>query len=202
MHQPVEHKHLNPDDIADFFRQTGKFVLTFTGYSGSGYEDEQAMLDLAEQVLARFDPADTLVNIGATPDGIGAVYVLAKQEGFDTTGIVSSQALECGAALSPCVDHVFYVEDATWGGRLPESDALSPTSTLMVGVSHAMIGIGGSVVARDEMLAAREAGKPVHFFAADMHHDNALAAARKRGLPPPVDFSGAAAAAFAPTDTA
>ncbi|WP_227817893.1 hypothetical protein [Nitrogeniibacter aestuarii] len=193
MHQPTEHKHLSPREIAEFFQRSGKFVLTFTGYSGSGYEDEEAMLDIAEQVLNQFDPADTLINIGATADGIGAVYLLAKQEGFATTGIVSSQALLSGASLSPCVDDVFYVEDDTWGGCLPESNDLSPTSTAMVAVSHAMIGIGGSVVARDELLAAREAGKPVHFFAADMNHQRAIDNAKRAGAPMPNDFGGAAA---------
>jgi len=37
-----------------------------------------AMLASAERVMSEFDPAGTIVNIGATPEGIGAVYELAK----------------------------------------------------------------------------------------------------------------------------
>ena len=37
------------------------------------------MLAGAERVLSEFDPGRTIVNIGATPDGIGAVYELAKR---------------------------------------------------------------------------------------------------------------------------
>jgi len=193
MHRPTEHKHLSPREIAEFFARTGKFVLTFTGYSGSGYENEEAMLDTAEQVLAQFDPEDTLVNIGATPDGIGAVYVLAKQEGFDTVGIVSTQALKYDAAPSPCVDHVFYVEDEFWGGFIPGTERLSATSALMVEVSDLIIGIGGGEATRDELTAARDAGKPVQFFAADMHRQRAIDRAVRTGSPVPTDFRGAAA---------
>jgi len=182
-----------PAEIADFFAATGKFVLTFIGYSGAGYEDESAMLDLAEQVLSRFDPAETLVNIGATPDGIGAVYFLAKQEGFETSGIVSTQALDYAAALSPCVDHAFYVEDRTWGGFLPGTQQLSPTSAAMVDVSDLIIAIGGGEVARDELIAAHAMGKAVRLFAADMNHAKALESARKKGQDVPTRFDGATA---------
>ncbi len=103
-------------DIKSFFQGKQKTVLTFVGYSGAGYEDEASMLEQAERVLGEFDPAKTVVNIGATPEGIGAIYELAKRKGFLTTGIVSSQATRYNVKLSPYVDHAFYVEDPTWGG--------------------------------------------------------------------------------------
>jgi hypothetical protein len=181
-----------PAEIADFFARQEKSVVTFVGYSGAGYQDEAAMLARAASLLQGFDPAGTIVNIGATPDGIGAVYVLAKQRGFTTTGIVSTQAKEYGAGFSDCVDRVFYVEDATWGGFLADGDRLSPTSEAMVASSDLMIGIGGGEVARDELLAARRAGKQVRYFAADMNHARAREKARKKNLPEPTDFRGAA----------
>jgi len=115
---------------------------------------------------------------------------------------VSTQAQAWETGVSPCVDHVCYVEDGSWAGRLPDSDTRSPTSTVMVEVSEAIIGVGGDLVARDEMLAARAAGKPVHFFPADMKHHKAIEAAAKRGHPAPDDFSSAAATAFAHTQDA
>ena len=39
-------------------------------------------------------------------------------------------AREGGEALSPCVDQVFFVRDATWGGRLPGSKRLAAISGL------------------------------------------------------------------------
>jgi hypothetical protein len=171
-------------------------VLTFVGYSGAGYENQAAVLGEAERILAEFDPKKAIVNIGATPEGIGAVYELAKRKGFVTTGIVSTEAKEHNVALSPYVDHVFYVEDATWGGNLKGTDRLSPTSQAMVENSDIIVGIGGGEVARDELLAAKRSGKTVRFLPADMNHHRAQEAARRKGLPLPTDFRGLAHTAF------
>ncbi len=132
-----------------------------------------------------------MINIGATAEGIGAVYPLAKQMGFTTVDIVSSLARDHGVAFSPCVDHVFVVKDATWGGRLPGQRALSPTSRALVETSKAVVGVGGGEVARDELVAAREARKSVWFVLTDMNHALAREKARRQGLAPPSDFRGA-----------
>jgi hypothetical protein len=187
-----------PRAVAEFVAASGMSMLTFVGYSGAGYEDEAAMRALARLELARYDPARTMVNIGATASGIGAVYELARERGFFTLGIVSSLARDGGAMLSPCVDAVFFVRDTVWGGRLPGQTALSPTSAAIVANSVAMVGIGGGEVARDEMLAARAAGKSVRFIPADMNHRIALDKAQARGQPLPSDFRGAAHLALQP----
>jgi hypothetical protein len=187
-----------PRTVAEFVAASGMGMLSFVGYSGAGYQDEAAMRALARRELARFDPARTLVNIGGTAAGIGAVYELARERGFFTLGIVSSLARDGGEALSPCVDAVFFVRDTVWGGRLPGQAALSPTSAAMVANSVAVVGIGGGEVARDELLAARAAGKSVRFIPADMNHRIALDKARAKGQPPPSDFRGAAHLALQP----
>jgi NADPH:quinone reductase-like Zn-dependent oxidoreductase len=156
------------------------------------------MLKRAGRALDGLNPKRAVVNIGATAQGIGAVYELAKRRGFTTTGIVSSLAKEQGVALSRCVDHVFYVKDAAWGGLVPDTTLLTPTSEAMVGVSHVLVAIGGGEVARDELLAARRMGKPVSFVPADMNHRLALDKAASKGLPAPTDFRGAAHAALLP----
>ncbi len=179
-----------------YFAGRKKSVLSFLGYSGSGYEDEAAMLEHAAQVLNEADPRTTLVNIGATPDGIGAVYALARRLGFETTGIVSTQARENGVLSSPFVDVVFEVQDDTWGGFIKGTTRLSPTSQTIVDCSDRLVAIGGGEVARDELLVAQQHGKPTQFIAADMNHAAARAKAAKSGLPTPTDFSGPAAAAL------
>jgi hypothetical protein len=184
------------EEMKAFFQGTGKTVLTFVGYSGVDYEDQGAMLTHAEHILSQFDPAKTIVNIGATSEGIGRVYEIARHKGFVTTGIVSTQAKQAKVPLSPYVDFVFYVQDATWGGNLVGTDRLSPTSEAMVENSNIVVGFGGGEIARDELLAAKKAGKQVRFFAADMNHQKAQEAAKQKGLPPPTDFGGAAAAMF------
>lgn len=194
--QPSTVREATPEEVRAFFQSKGMEVLTFLGYSGAGYEDEAAMLDQATGVLGQFDPKNTIVNIGATAEGIGAVYRVAKERGFATSGIVSTQARENKVPLSPCVDIVFYVEDATWGGILPGTDRLSPTSTAMVEASDVLVAIGGGEVARDELAAAKRSGKRVQFIPADMNHQIARDKAMKKGQPPPKDFRGAAAALF------
>jgi len=184
-------------EIHDYLRGRGLTLLTFVGYSGAGYEDEAAMRAQAAQVLRQHDPRTTMVNIGATAAGIGAVYPIAKAQGFATLGIVSSLAREGGDSLSPCVDVVFFVQDSSWGGRLPNANSLAPTSAAIVANSQAIVGIGGGEIARDEMLAARAAGKPVNFISADMNHRIARDKASAKGQPEPGDFRGAAHAALA-----
>ncbi len=186
------------EEVRTFFREQDKQVLTFIGYSGAGYEDPKEMIAQAEATLRAYDPAKTLVNIGATPDGIGAVYALAKRLGFVTTGVVSSVAREHQVKLSPHVDHVFYIKDTTWGGFQPGTETLSPTSQAMVENSEALVAIGGGEVGRDELMAARRLSKPLRFIAADMNYRKALAKARKKGQPAPTDLRGAAHAVFGP----
>jgi hypothetical protein len=63
-------KNATSEEIKAFFKSAKKTVLTFVGYSGSGYEDQASMLQQAERILGEFDPKKTIVNIGATPEGI------------------------------------------------------------------------------------------------------------------------------------
>jgi hypothetical protein len=193
---PVLREASSPQ-IEDFVRGKAMRVLTFVGYSGAGYEDPAAMRAAAEQVLSRHDPARTLVNIGGTAVGIGAVYELAKRRGFGTMGIVSTLARDSGDALSPCVDWVFFVRDDRWGGLLPGSTELSPTSAAIVANSHEMIAIGGGEIARDELRGARQAGKLLSIFAADMNHRIARDKATAKGQSAPTDFRGAVDTDFA-----
>ena len=195
--KPAIVKETTPAEIRAFFDSRGMQTLTFMGFSGAEYEQPASMLALAGQTLDKYTPQKTIVLIGATREGIGAVYDLAKSKGFTTAGIVSSQAKANNVPFSPCVDHVFVVEDATWGGVDPKTKRLSPTSAAVVENSDVMVAFGGGDIARDELTAARRAGKPVEFHAADMNHKIALERAKQRGEPAPADFSGSAAAVFA-----
>jgi hypothetical protein len=194
---PSQIRKGDADVIASHVKATGKRVLTFVGYSGAGYQDPDALMREASRILDRHDPALNLINSGGTAEGIGQIYELAKAKGFETIGIVSSLARQEQVPLSACVDTVFFVKDSTWGGELPQGKGLSPTSSAIVYNSDALVGIGGGEVARDELLAARRAGKPVTFIPADMNHQLAREKARSKGQPEPTEFGGAAAAALA-----
>jgi hypothetical protein len=189
---PTQTHDATSADIRAFAEGQGRQIFTFAGFSGTGYEDEAAMRAHAERVLQAQDPARVMVNVGATAEGIGAVYELAKRRGFTTLGIVSSRAREQQVPLSPCVDHVFFVRDSSWGGQREDGGGLSPTSAAIVENSAAFVAIGGGDIARDEALAARRAGKPVSFIPADMNHEAARKKAREKGEPEPTDFKGSA----------
>ncbi len=194
-HEPTVKTATSPE-IRAFFQGAGKTVVTFVGYSGAGYENPAAMLAAAEQVLSKYDPKTTIVNIGATEEGIGAIYELAEHRDFPTTGIVSTQAKKVDAKVAAHCDYVFYVEDDTWGGFLKGTETLSPTSAAMVENSTVIVAIGGGEVARDELIAAKRAGKKVQFIPADMNHQLAIEAAERKGLPMPTDFGGAVQSMF------
>jgi hypothetical protein len=66
----------------------------------------------------------------------------------------------------------------------------------MIDSSDVLIGIGGNEVARDELLAGRNLGKPLQFFPAEMNHEWAIGNAKKAGLPPPASFMGSAHEVF------
>jgi hypothetical protein len=183
---------MKPEEAVSFIRGLGKTMLTFYGFSGLGYEDEQEMLGIARDVLSKYSPQTTLVNIGASSTGIGAIYPLAKSMGYETAGIISTEALEYLEEISEAVDHICFIEDNQWGGKLPNSSELSPTSRAMVECSDILVGIGGGGISLDEMLAGHEQGKEILYFPADMNHERASRQAEKKGLPPPQSFKGAA----------
>jgi hypothetical protein len=180
--------NMTAEEVIAFFLRQRKTVLTFYGYSGMGYEDEKGMLAIARKVLSGYSPETTLVNIGVTSVGIGAVYPLAKSMGFETAGIVTSLALEYPAGISESVDHICFVKDAQWGGNLPDTHELSPTSRAMVECSDILVGIGGGGISEAEMLAGKAQGKPVYFYPADKNHAYAISYAKRMGLPPPESF--------------
>jgi nicotinate (nicotinamide) nucleotide adenylyltransferase len=181
--------------VKSFFNATGKKVVTFVGYSGAGYQDPAKMLEQARNILGKLDPATVIINIGGTPEGIGEVYRLAKEMGFETTGVVSSLAKKYGG-LSPYVDHPFYIKDPTWGGLVEGKNYLSPTSKVMINNSDLVVGIGGGAIGGDELAMAKKLGKDVVFYPAELNYETAIKKAEKAGLKAPTTFKGEAHSAL------
>jgi hypothetical protein len=171
-------------------REAGRSVVAFVGFSGAGYEDAAGVERAIAKLLDDLSPISVLICAGATPEGIGAVYPLAKKRGFTTIGIVSALAEKEGATFSQDVDTVFVIADDTWGG-LDADGKLSQTSSAMVGAADEMIAVGGGEIARDEIAAAMAMGKKVRYIVADMNHAAAIRKAREKRQPEPDDFRGA-----------
>jgi hypothetical protein len=177
-------------------RAAHRHVVTFLGFSGAGYEDPAAVARLIERALSAFDPDSVTVCAGATAEGIGVVYAIARRRGFRTIGIVSSLAQKEGVAFATDVDTIYVIADESWGGLMSDGK-LSPVSSAMVGAADEMIAIGGGDIARDEISAGKVAGKPVRYIAADMNHRAAIDKARKASRAEPTDFRGTLQSLFA-----
>ena len=176
-----------PESVIYDFKNLGKKVVTFVGYSGD-YEKPEEVLSTAKRVLQVLDPEKYVVNIGATPQGIGQIYPLAKKMGFETYGIISMK-WEQQLDNVQSVDAVFAITDRTSGGY-QANGRLSPTSRAMVAVSDRVVAIGGGSVSHDEIAEAIKRGKPVEVYAAEMNHAQVIAKAKSEGKPPPTDFFG------------
>lgn len=181
---------MTPEQAIAFFKTQNKTVLTFYGYAVD-YQNASEPRKTVREILLQYAPNTTLVNYGATRAGMGAVYEVAKVMGFTTTGIVSTLALEFPDQISPDVDHICFIADTTWGGILPDSNELAPTSKAMIACSDILIAVGGGEISRDELIAAREQGKPIQYYPAEVNHDWVLENARNKGQPPPDSFWGA-----------
>lgn len=190
---------MSPREAQSFFKSMGKTVVTYFGYS-SIYENEKEMLNIVKKTLAEYSPQTALINFGVTQGGLGAIYPIAKSMGFTTTGIVCSLALESPEYISGDVDYICFIKDDQWGGNLPNSNTLSPTSQAMITCSDILIAIGGGEICRDELIAGRELGKPIHFYPAEMQHEWWTQRMKKRGLPPPKSFWGAVHEVFGKKD--
>lgn len=164
-------------DILRFFELKKKHVLTFSGFGELGYQDISFVEAIIRSQLCQWKPDEILVNCGTLlrtggQDGIALVYRLAKELGIETCGIHPSVAFKWADThpVSAFADHVFFIEDATWGGYLDDQFTLSPTLKILLAVTDEMIVIGGGKHAADELSAFLQHGKCVKYFPAQMNH--------------------------------
>lgn len=117
---------------------------------------------------------------------------IAKELGIETSGIHPSVSRSFAEThrVSPHCDHVFFVEDETWGGFTGGGEP-SPTLRLHLEVSDELVVIGGGKHAADELRAFAMFGKPARYFPAEMNYAFSRDWTRRAGLPVP-DPRGAA----------
>ncbi len=187
----------NPSEpIKKYYQSAGKKSVTFLGFSSLGYENPMTMKRYARTILKELNPRKVVITIGASCDGIGEIYPIAKELGFTTVGIISSIAKEKGIQSCRSVDKVFIIEDSLWGGIDPQKQRLSPTSGVIIETGDVFIGIGGGRVAADEIKGAIDANKKVVFIPLEMNHAIAISEAHRHDSPIPNDFGGEASRLF------
>jgi hypothetical protein len=186
------------NEICRFFELNKKHVLTFAGFGELGYEDISHVENIIRNEICRWKPNEILVNSGTLlrvggQEGIAIVYRLAKESGIETCGIHPSISLKWADThpVSPFADHVFFVEDSTWGGYLDDHFEPSPTLKVLLKVTDELIVIGGGKHAADEISAFLQNGKLVKYFPAQMNHLVTKEWCKKSGVDIP-DLNGAA----------
>lgn len=178
-----------PEEIREFFKNSGKQVLTFVGYSGAGYENMNEMVQLASEILDEYDPATTIVNIGATACGIGTVYHVAKAKGFQTTGIASTKILKEHQRIAEECDKAFFVKDVSYGGYIHKTKTLYPTSQVIVDNTDIMVALGGGDVSAAEFEFCKNLFKKTIFHPLECNHKKRIARAKKGGEHFPKTFA-------------
>jgi hypothetical protein len=164
-------------EIFRFFELKNKYVISFAGFGELGYEDESFVQAVIRNELCRRKADEILVNSGTLlrvggEEGIAQVYRLAKELGIETCGIHPSVAFKWADThpVSPFADHIFFVEDESWGGFLNDGVEPSPTLQVLLSITDELIVIGGGKHAADELKAFLQNKKLVKYFPAQMNH--------------------------------
>jgi len=186
------------EEIRRFFHSRKKHVVSFAGFGELGYEDPTVLVRVVQEVLDPWRSQDVLVNSGTLlrvggEDGIAEIYALAKARDVETSGIHPSVALRFADThrVSPYADHVFFVDDPTWGGFVDRQAKPSPTLQVILDVSDELVVVGGGKHAADELTAFLRQGKRVRYFPAEMNHRATREWCRRANVTI-TDFRGAA----------
>ena len=184
---------ISADSVLEAFNQMragGKSIFTLFGYSLLDYEQKRTIMGAIREELEKLDPKEWVINIGATEDGIGAAYFIAKELGFKTTGIVSTQALMYSGKFSPYVDEIYVVNDAHWGGYVPGTNKLAPTTTAFLSCSDVISAYGGGANTAAMLNHVADKDIEIRFTSAEMNHEKAISEAARQGLAKPEKFTG------------
>ncbi len=94
---------MKADEIITLVKGLHKKVFTVFGYSALGYEDPEKLEQALRKDFANISPDNYIINIGATEEGIGMAYKIAKKMGFKTIGIVSTSTLRNLQGATRCL---------------------------------------------------------------------------------------------------
>jgi hypothetical protein len=168
-----------------------KKVFTLFGYSQLEYQDKDEVMNMIREELKTLDPKTTIINIGATEEGIGAAYEIAKELGFMTIGIASTLALQYSGKFSRFVDRIYIANDPYWGGKVPGTDQLAETTKIYLEVSDTISAYGGGENTAAILREGKKLGKNVKYTEALMN--KAIVSKLNKGVDPEtIDLKGAA----------
>lgn len=162
---------MKADEIIELIKGLNKKVYTLFGYSALGYEDDFLLEKTVRSDLENLSRDEYVINIGATEEGIGRMYSVAKELGFKTIGVVSTQALSYSGRFSDYVDSIYIVNDDYWGGLIPGTGKLSETTKAFLGISTFISAYGGGKNTAITLQFAKELGINFTLKEFDMNHE-------------------------------
>lgn len=183
---------ISASEIVKEIKELNKTVFTIFGFSKLGYENWEAVAEKIKNDLSKLDINKTLVCIGATEDGIGKAYEIAKQMGFETIGIVSTKALSYSGKFSDFVDRIYIVNDELWGGYVPGTNNLAETTKAFLDTADEIHAYGGGVNTAVTLKAAKDKSIKTVYYSAEMNHEKAKQDAIETGSTHPESFYGPA----------
>lgn len=179
----------SPSEIEFEVHSLNKQVHSIFGYSALGYQKPEALRTQLQKDFSKLDPHKTIINIGATPEGLGIAYEVAKSMGFETMGFVSKKFLDKASYYSAYVDRIFVVDDPYWGGYIPGTHTMTPTTGLFVRLSSSMKAYGGGEISKITMQEFLKTKKPIAYDSFEMNHQMATERAQAKGETPPTSFN-------------
>lgn len=136
-----------------------KRVIVFGGFSGLGYEDikklKTTVKERVQKDIDQYGLENVAVVAGATSDGIGACYEVAKSLGVATYGIVSEAGKKYGS--DKFCDKTVFTSDPNNTWQVLDSNG----SSYMVDISKingSLVYYGGGDVAVSEITEAKKRG--------------------------------------------
>lgn len=193
--------------VKRFFVSRPERVITFAGFGELGYEHDDVVQHIVKAILGDYEPGEAMANSGTLlrqggEDGIARMYTVARRLGFSTAGIHPGVALDFATThmVSPDEEHVFFVEDSSWGGFLDDGRTPSPTLRTLLEVSDELVVIGGGKHAADELAAFHAVGKDLRYFPAEMNRAATQTWASHAGVEI-ADYWGAAHAVWLELET-
>jgi hypothetical protein len=154
-----------------------KHRLAFGGFGELGYADTDVVRRIMPEVLGEWRHEDLLL-IGGTMlreggnAGIAVAFEIASDHGIETVAIHPGIALRFADThrVSPFAEHVFFIDDDSWGG-MDSTGRPSPTLQTLLSISDEFVAIGGGVHTADEIRGFAGHGRTVRYFPAEMNHE-------------------------------
>ncbi len=172
---------MKADEAILLIKESNKKIFTLFGYSALGYERVDDIGVKIKEELMTLNKEEWIINIGATEEGIGFAYAIAKELGFTTMGVVSTQALSYSGRFSPYVDRIYIINDDFWGGFIPGTKKLADTTKVFLGVSDTISAYGGGENTAITLHEASILSIPIRFTEADMNHEKKDRVMLKKG---------------------